>query len=338
MTVSTNPKNIPTPPALKAPISIHRAFIYSAGAPGWGDIYAGARLRGYATLFLFIFFAAGLTWRLTQALITAVGHIFDNLNGIAPSVMPPLPIASIGITFFGIYFTWLWAMLSAVDTATAQRQKDGCAAQISVGWALALSWFCPGSGQIYTAERRLGFILFGAYLLGILLLMPAYQQLYQSLSDLATTGQLPANNPYAIIGIVHELVVRVNYSFGKILQESIKYYALAATMAALKQGPLHADTKWLHPSAAYIAALLGIGWLCPGAGQLLQGRYRFGWGFFAGYFSSQFLIGLLLGESLITVETADTLVWLPVIVQWAAMIEAPFAMRRARPRPNRGLS
>ncbi|MBT8365386.1 MAG: hypothetical protein KJP23_11835 [Deltaproteobacteria bacterium] len=326
---SSDQNNIPTPPLLKAPISVHRAFVYGACAPGWGDIYAGSRLRGYATLFFFIFFAAWFTWTLAQTLRTVVGQLFDSLNGITPFVAPQLPIVSIGISFFGIYFTWLWAMLSAVDVATGQRQQTGYSPQASVGWAITISWFCPGSGQIYTNDRRFGFILFGVYLLGILLIVPAYKQLLQGLSELAKNGQLPANNPYAIIDIVHELFVRVNYSFGKVFQESIKYFALAGTMTALKQGPLKTDTKWLTPSLAYGAALFGLGWLCPGSGQLLQGRNRIGWGFFAAYFGSKFLIGLLLGGDFITVEKADTLAWLSVVVQWGSMIEAPLAMRKA---------
>ncbi len=328
MTVSNDQNNIQTSPAAEVPISIHRAFVYSACAPGWGDLYAGFRLRGYATLFFFIFFAGWFTWTLAETMISVVGQLFDSLNGITPFVMPQLPIVSLGISFLGIYFTWLWALLSAVDTAIIQRQKTGNPPQASVGWAVAISWFCPGGGQIYTNDRRFGFILFGAYLLGILLIVPAYIQLFQSLFDLAKTGQLPANNPYAIIGIVHELIARVDYSFGKLSQESIKYFAVAGTMAALRQGPLKADTKWLKPSLAYGTAQFGLGWLCPGSGQLLQGRNRIGWGFFAGYFGSKFLIGLLLGGDLITVETADTLAWLSVVVQWGSMIEAPLAMRK----------
>ena len=56
MPLSNDQNNIPPP--LKEPVTVHRAFIYSACAPGWGDIYAGSRLRGYAALFLFLFDAA----------------------------------------------------------------------------------------------------------------------------------------------------------------------------------------------------------------------------------------------------------------------------------------
>jgi len=96
-------------------------------------------------------------------------------------------------------------------------------------------------------------------------------------------------------------------------------------MAALRQGPLKADVKWLQPSMACGIALFGLGWLCPGSGQLLQGRSRIGWAFVAVYVGSKLLIGLLLGRDFITVSTADTLAWLSVLVQWGAMIEAPLA-------------
>jgi hypothetical protein len=323
---SSEQNTIPKPPPLKEPVSVHRAFTYSACAPGWGDIYSGYRLRGYAILIIFLLCTAWFTWTLTIVITTLVGQLFDSLQGITPFVLPQLPVVSLGISFFGIYFSWLWGLLSAVDTATDRRHHNGFSPQASVGWAVAISWFCPGSGQVYTNDRRFGFILFGAYLLGFLLLVPAYKQLYLSLSDLAKSGQLSANNPLAIIGIVHELIARVEFSFGKVFQESIKYFAVAGTMAALKQGPLKADTKWLNPSLGYGTALFGLGWLCPGAGQLIQGRDRVGWGFFAGYFGSRFLIVLLLGGDFISVETTDTLAWLPVIVQWSAMIEAPIAM------------
>ncbi len=319
-------KSDQTPPPLKQPVSVHRAFVYSACAPGWGDIYAGYRWRGYATLSVFLFCMAWFAWTLFEILQTVVGQLFDSFKGAGTFATPELPLTVLAISFLGIYFTWLWSMLSAVDTAANRRKQTGFPPQHSVGWAVLISWLCPGSGQVYSNDRRFGVMVFCAYLLGILLLFPAYHQLFQSLSELAKTGQLPANNPYAIIGIVHELIVRVNYSFGKVFQQTIKYFAVAGTLAALRQGPLQDDTRWLTPSLGYGAALVGLGWLCPGSGQLLQGRHRIGWGMFAAYFGSKFLIGLLLGGDRITTAAADELAWLSIAVQWGSMIEAPLAM------------
>ena len=326
MTAFNHQKNTPNPPPQVKPVSVHRAFVYSACAPGWGDIYAGSRLRGYATFSIFLFFMVWFTWLAAQTLRTVMGQLFDSLNSMAPFVMPQLPLATIGISFCGIYFTWLWSMLSAVDTAAARRRQTGQSSQAKVGWAVAISWLCPGSGQIYTADRRFGFMLFSAYLLGIFLLIPPYQEMFSGLSDLARNGQLPANNPYSVIGIVHDLIAGVNYSFGMVLRESTKYWALAATMSALRQGPLRAETNWLRPNLGSVLMLIGLGWLCPGSGQLLQGRKRLGWGFFAGYFGCKWLIALLLGAALIAVEDADKLAWLSVAVQCVAMFEAPFAL------------
>jgi TM2 domain-containing membrane protein YozV len=335
MSLSEDPNKIPTPPGGKDPISAHRAFVYGACGPGFGEIYAGARLRGYATLALFIFFTVWFTWSLVGTIRIIVSQVFDSFNSLTPFVLPEMHFSSLAISFFGIYFIWLWAMLSAVEAAIDSRRNAGAETQASVGWAASMAWFCPGAGQIYTAERRLGFILFGAYLLGLLLIVPAYLQLFQSISELAKSGQLPVNNPLAVVEIVHELITKVNYSFGTLFQDAVKYFSVAAAMAALRHGPLHADTKWLKPSLAYGAALLGLGWLCPGSGQLLQGRRRLGWSFFAGYFGSKLLIGFLLGRDLITVQNADTLAWVYMIVQWAAMIEAPLAMRKAKNGNNR---
>ncbi len=318
--------HVQTPPPLKPPVSVHRAFVYSACAPGWGDIYAGYRWRGYAILSVFLFFMAWFCWTLGQIVQTVVGQFFESMKGLEPFAVPELPIASLGISFLGIYFTWLWSMLSSVDTSANRRKQTGYPPQFSVAWAVLISWLCPGSGQVYSNDRRFGLIVFGAYLLGILLLFPAYNQLFQSLAELARNGQLPANNPYAIIDIIHELIVRVNFSLGKVFQQTIKYFAVAGTLAALRQGALQDDPRWLTPSLGYGAALLGLGWLCPGSGQLLQGRHRIGWGFFAAYFGSKFLIGLLLGGDRITTTTAEELAWMSIAVQWCSMIEAPVAM------------
>jgi hypothetical protein len=195
-----------------------------------------------------------------------------------------------------------------------------------------MSWFCPGSGQVYTTERRFGYLLLVAYLLGILLTIPAYQQLFQDFSGMLKDGQLSPNNPYAIIDAVHGLIARIDYSFGKLLQISVRYYALAATMAALRQGPLKTDIRWTAPSALYGAALVGMGWLCPGSGQLLQGRNKTGWYLLAGYLGGKLLIGFLLGMDLITVSAADSLAWVPVLIQWAAMLEAPIRMMKGKDR------
>ena len=261
-----------------------------------------------------------------------VGQIFDGLNGMEPVALPDLPFVSLGVSFLGIYYLWLWSLIAAVDAAASHRPTYAGPPQASVAWAVTMAWFCPGSGQVYTAERRLGYLLFAAYLLGILLTIPAYRQLFRDFSGMLNGGQLSPNNPYAVIDAVHGLIARIDYSFGKLIQISVRYYALAATLAALRQRPLKTDIRWTAPSAIYGAALLGLGWLCPGSGQLLQGRNKIGWYLLAGYLGSKLLTGFLLGMDLITVSITDSLAWVPLAIQWAAMLEAPIRMMKGNDR------
>ena len=314
-----------SPPAAQA-ISVHRAFVYSASAPGLGEFYAGSRMRGLVTAALFIFFIVWFARMLYVVLSKMVSQIFGSFDGVAPFALTDVPFFSMGVNLFGLYFIWLWAMISAVDVATEHRQRDGGPPQASVAWAVAISWFCPGSGQVYTGSRRYGYLLFGAYLLGLLAMVPAYIQLFHSISDLAGSGQLTPNNPFAVIDIVHKLVARVDLSFGKLCQAAVKYVAIAGALVALRQGLLEADTRWSRPSAAYGAALFGLGWLCPGSGQILQKHFTLGWYFLAGYIGSTFLVGFLLHFDLITVPTADLLGWLPVAIKLSAMVAAPLWM------------
>jgi hypothetical protein len=308
------------------PISAHRAFVYSASAPGLGEFYAGSRIRGLVTAALFLFFTVWLARMLFVILSAMVSQVFGSFTGTAPFVMPDVPFFSMGVYFFGLYFIWLWAMISAVDVATEQRQQNGEPPQASVAWAAAISWFCPGAGQVYTGSRRYGYLLFAAYLLGLLAMVPVYIQLFHSISDLASSGQLTPNNPLAVVDIVHKLMARVTLSFGTLCQASVKYVAIAGSFVALRQGLLKTDTRWSKPSAAYGAALLGLGWLCPGSGQILQQRFRLGWYVLAGYIGTTVVISVLLHLDFITVPTADLLDWLPVVIKWGAMAEALFWM------------
>jgi hypothetical protein len=308
------------------PISAHRAFVYSASAPGLGEFYAGSRIRGLVTAALFLFFTVWLARMLFVILSAMVSQVFGSFTGTAPFVMPDVPFFTMGVYFFGLYFIWLWAMISAVDVATEQRQQNGEPPQASVAWAAAISWFCPGAGQVYTGSRRYGYLLFAAYLLGLLAMVPVYIQLFHSISDLASSGQLTPNNPLAVVDIVHKLMARVTLSFGTLCQASVKYVAIAGSFVTLRQGLLKTDTRWSKPSAAYGAALLGLGWLCPGSGQILQQRFRLGWYVLAGYIGTTVVISVLLHLDFITVPTADLLDWLPVVIKWGAMAEALFWM------------
>jgi hypothetical protein len=315
-------------PVVKS-ISAHRAFIYGASAPGLGEFYAGFRLRGLITAAGFIFAIVWFTRTLYVILSAIIGRIFDSFNGAAPFALPDVPFISAGISCFALYFIWLWAMISAVDAAMEYRRRYGEPPQVSVAWAVATAWFCPGSGHVYAGLRRFGYLLFAAYLLAILAAVPTYMQLFHDIYRLAGSGELTPNNPYAVINMVHGLVARAQLSFGELLQEFVRYFAIAGAIGALSQRLPETDTRWSRFSAGYAAALVGLGWLCPGAGQLLQKRDTTGWWFLAGYIGSKFLTGFLLRHNFITVPTADLLDWLSVIIKWGSMAEALFWMIKA---------
>ena len=314
----------------KDSVSVHRAFIYGASAPGFGEIYAGSRIRGFITAGMFIFFLVWFNWIVIDIMVQIMDLLFGRLNQNRGSVLSDLPIFSLGISFLGMYYVWLWAMISSVDVAGKHRLRSETSTQKSVPWGVAMSWFCPGAGQVYTGYRQLGYILFAGNLLGILLIIPAYTQLFTSISLLVKSQQLSASNPYALINIIREHLIVLDYSFGNLAQKTVRYFAIASTISGLMHGSLHSDNKWTEPSAAYGIGLFAAGWLCPGSGQLLQKRDKAGWYFFAGYVSSIVLIGLLIKTGFISAINANTLSWISVLIQWSAMIEALFCMIKSK--------
>ena len=311
-------------------ISAHRAFIYGLCAPGMGETYAGSRLRGYLTALFFIFFGTWFGWTVFTIVEGTVERIVGRLEGISPVTPQDLSLLSLGISFIGIYCIWLWSQISSVDSAIEIRRKNKEPSQASVAWSITISWFCPGAGQVYAGDRRLGYILFTGYIMGILLMIPAYIQLFQGMTAIVKSDQLSLGNPYTLINMVREQITRMDYSYGKLFQLSLKSFAVAAGLATLRLGPLSNDVRWTQPALGAGAALFGIGWLCPGAGQILQKRSTFGWCLLAGYLGSSILIGFLLSQNFITVQKVDTLAWVGVLFQWGAMAEAPLQMLRMK--------
>jgi len=317
-------------PDIRNSASVHRAFIYCASAPGLGEIYAGSRIRGFITAGVFIFFLVWFNWIIIDIMVQIMELLFYRLNQTRGSVLSDLPIFSLGISFLGMYYVWLWAMISSVDVAAKHRLRNESSPQQSVPWGVAMSWFCPGAGQIYTGYRQIGYILFAGNLLGILLIIPDYTQLFASISLLVKNGSLSTSSPYALINIIREQLIILDYSFGNLAQKTVRYFAIAGTISGLMHGSLISDNKWTEPSAAYGIGLFAAGWLCPGSGQLLQRRDKAGWYFFAGYVSSILLIGFLIKTGFISPIKADTLSWISVLIQWGAIFEAILFMIKSK--------
>ena len=128
--------------------------------------------------------------------------------------------------------------------------------------------------------------------------------------------------------ILHGLFQHVKFSTGALTQKAIKWYAIADAMAALRQGPMRADSHWRKPSAGYGISFIAIGWLCPVPGNCSRAAMASAGHSVLIYIGLFFLIGLPAAHDVIAASTADKLIWLALLVQWIAALEAPLAMRK----------
>lgn len=302
-------------------LSPPRAFVYAACLPGAGEYFTGSRLRGILTFSAVILFTAWFTW-LIAGLMTDLFEMSSSMlsNGSVSGGFQP-PVISLTAAGLGFYFAWLWGMFSAVSVSVENSEPTGSRQTIAF-WGVVMSWVCPGSGQVYTGKARYGLALFGLYLLSTLFLISAYRNLGESFYTIVSTGKLNSN-PYAIIGALKELDVRLQFGFAALFRSGIEYLAVIETILALNAMNAPDDRSWISRPAAKGCGLFALGWVCPGAPQMLQGGIRVGVAMFAAYFGFKTLIGLLLGAELIQPETANVLKYIPVVILLASMIEAP---------------
>jgi hypothetical protein len=73
-----------------------------------------------------------------------VSQFFGNLSGTASSLVPQVFFFLMEVCFFGLYFTRLWVMISAVDVAAAQWQRSGRPPRRALRgrWQLANLYIC----------------------------------------------------------------------------------------------------------------------------------------------------------------------------------------------------
>jgi len=311
------------PKTRTTPISAHRAFIYAAALPGWGEWYTGAKLRGICSGTAFLAFSVWFIAIVFQVISQFAQLASDYLQGNTGMPMPTLPYTSFASSLLGIYFIWLWAMISAVNLAGKSRTQNGENLQQDIAWGIGISWLCPGAGQIYSAKHNSGYVIFAAYLVGFLMMIPVYMQMVQELSVLVKNGHEYAGNPLAVIAQVRQITGAVEYSFAQLFQGTIRYLAIAGVCEVLKiQGKI-------KETALRFLSFLLVGWLCPGSGQLLQGRKGLGWLLLGLVLSCRLLISLNFGADLIGIETAEKLSWALSMIIFFAMVEA--AVKDLRP-------
>lgn len=327
----------------REPISVHRAFVYSALGPGWGEVYSGCRWQGYMTATVFTVFFIWFNWIIVEIFIDIYMNLVGSINGDHAGDLN-IPYQGLGLSILGAVFTWSWGVISAVNLASIKRSLAGDPVQNSEIWALAMSWCCPGAGQVYAGKKQAGRLIFVLYLVAILFLLPVFARLGNSIMDAAAGGRFSSYDPIAMAGVVRDLVFRVKYSIPNQVLILLRYLVFAGTILALHglslrrknidpfQPPplpdrLNTHSHWIRRSAGYFFALLIVGWICPGAGQLLQKRYVPGWIFFFAFFGSMFLTALLLGAGAIQTESIVRLSWLFTGIKLFAVLEAPLRMK-----------
>lgn len=303
---------------MPAPISAHRAFLYAAAFPGWGEWYAGARSRSIASGALFLLFTGYFTAACFRLVSQLTQFAAQYLQGNPEIAMPPLPFAAIAGSLLGMYFIWLWAMISAVDAAGKTRIQLGESLQRHPAWAVGISWLCPGAGQVYCSmeNRKSGYLLFGAYLMGFLLMIPVYIKLGLDLAELLKNGGQYAAAPLAVVPLVKQITGSLTYSFAKAFQAAIRCLAIAGVCSELSAGARNGE------AALRFFSFLLLGWLCPGSGQILQRRSQFGWILLALVLVSNILIGIVFDAGLLDIDSVENLSRIPGLITIFAMFEA----------------
>ena len=312
------------------PVSVYRAFVYSAGLPGAGEWYAGRRLRGALTcaaaLCLMIAFAAYSVGAVREV----VHHAGEGLRAGRMTLGRATPFLAAGACLFGFYLVWLLSMAAAVEAARGVRRDRGLALQRSAAWGAVMSWFCPGSGQVFTGQPFYGYAILTAFVAAGLFVAVSYKHLADTILDMLGQGQLERMGRMEALRYVQDLLIILDHGFAQWLRRAVTGLAVAETSLALSRSWIKAGAApgpdpppWPRTPIARAAGLLVLGWLCPGAGQILQGRPLTGWIFFGTWFGVQALLGLILWAGGPHPSVNQALSWLGTLILLAAMIEAP---------------
>lgn len=316
-----------------AAINTHRAVLYAAGIPGWGEYLAGARLQGLVTLLAFLASTAAFCW--------AVWLVAQPLISFT-SPSPPT-VAAMGASLLAMLAFWLWGIFNAARTARQARISQGVPPQCSPAWGAIFSWVCPGSGQAYAGKSLFGFMLLLLSIASTALLAPAYLNLGKGIQNLLQNPAI-AHAPLLVASRIEELFFTLHHSLPNVFLEGIKMFSIADAVMVLHlqrmeqesiftfDATVPAKRPWYAGNEAKAGGLFILGWLAPGAGQLCIGR-NYGWIFLGLFCGGQILLAFALRLHLVAVPLAMTFSWGPTLVMLAAMVEAPFRLLTTKALP-----
>ncbi|MFW5733974.1 MAG: hypothetical protein ACOCWR_02840 [Oceanidesulfovibrio sp.] len=312
-------------------VSVHRAFIYAALAPGFGEWYAGARIRGVA---IFTAFLAAFLWGAWLLAVAAIA-LMDLAFG-AP-LQEPLPWFGLGASSFFAIALWYWGMAGAVEAAVHQRRAGGHPPQIHPAWGIAMSWLCPGAGQLSLGRKPVGFILLAGYVLVFPTLVPSLAGLKSVLDGSLQEAEQYLSRPDLVAELARAITARIELSFPSLAHGVIKSAAIALYCATLGPlaGPLGAKLakegeRWTASLFARGASLVILGWICPGGPQLLQGREAFGWSLLGTYHAVHFCAGVLLVQDYVSAQDATQITSLASAILLASIADSLIRMIRNR--------
>lgn len=316
------------------PVSVHRAFVYAAMAPGFGEWYAGARIRGAA---VFTAFVGVFVWGSWELAVT-VGALLDLALGA--TVDKPLPLFQLGAAFFIALALWYWGMAGAVQAAVHRRQAEGDPPQVHPAWGAAMSWLCPGAGQISLGRLPMGFILLGLYVAIFPTLGPALAGLRVVIEHASGNAGQMLSRPDLAMELAQEISARIQLSFPRVAQDMVKSASIALYCATL--GPIpgalgavlaEEGLRWTAALWARCLGLAVLGWICPGAPQLLQGREALGWSLLGLNLALPAVAGLLMAQGLVQPPVASHIASWATLAVLASIADSLIRMIRLRRQP-----
>lgn len=308
--------------------SAHRGVLYAAGLPGWGEMHAGARLQGLGTLLAFLAAMALFCW--------AAWLMVEPLTAF--EVPPESTMAMLGYSFLAMLGLWLWGMFNAARTARQARSRLGLPMQCSPAWGAAFSWICPGCGQAYAGKTLFGVLLLLLALCGTALMAPALREMGNSIHGLLLDPS-SAGNPLYLASRIEEIFFVLHNSLPSFLLEAIRMASIAEAVSVLYSQRMEqaeefafdqSPRRWYTTIEARAGGLFLLGWIAPGAGQLMLGR-RYGWLILGLYLGLQLALAVSLRQKLLELPLAMSLSWAPTIIKFAAMLEAPIRLIASKP-------
>lgn len=316
---------------MSRPIRIHRAGVLAMLYPGWGDWYAGRRGRGALLAVGCLVCLGWMVWVAARLFLDQVlGVLLPESSAAMPWMVSPL----LQLAVSGLGLVWLWhlGIVTAILAARERCRGAPCPWEPLPWFAVLASWCAPGAGQVYAGRTRFGLGLLAGYLLGYLTLFPALQQVMTSAAEAMDAWR--GTPPQALVSQVHTLAtalrLEASFSLPWKLHELLRAFAIADVCAALASRPRSPSgpgnwSTFLAPMFGHLA----LGWICPGAGQFLQGRPQAGWCFFGMFWGLQLSGAILLTAGAMTLERLFLLQDVGTVLGVAAGVEACWRMALA---------